>query len=151
MQRHRLDVHPNPRDKAPLYINEPWIIDKSLLDAQDFDREPGPAKDNVRVYIPLDLNSRAILWRLNEIVMRYGESNEENESDFGAEVMLLIAQIEIYDQVWSARHMPPKGEHSREAVELVRGFVSQLEEIPDGCSEIFPFNVIDELKQEYLE
>ena len=108
-------------------------------------------QDNVRVYIPLDLNSRAILRRLNEIVMRYGESNEENESDFGAEVMLLIAQIEIYDHVWSARHMPRKGQHSREAVELVRGFVSQLEEIPDGCSEIFPFNVIDELKQEYLE
>ena len=78
-------------------------------------------------------------------------ANEENECDFGAEVMLLIAQIEIYDQVWSARHMPPKGEHSREAVELVRGFVSLLEEIPDECSEIFPFNVIDELKQEYLE
>ena len=36
-------------------------------------------------------------------------------------------------------------------MELVKGFISQLEEIPDGCSEIFPFNVIDELKQEYLE
>ena len=36
-------------------------------------------------------------------------------------------------------------------MELVKGFVSKLEEIPDGCSEIFPFNVIDELKQEYLE
>ena len=108
-------------------------------------------QDNVRVYIPLDLNSRAILRRLNEIVMHYGESNEENECDFGAEVMLLIDQIEIYDQVWSARHMPPKEERSRETVELVRGFVFQLEEILDGCSEIFPFNVIDELKQEYLK
>lgn len=36
-------------------------------------------------------------------------------------------------------------------MELVKGFVSQLEEIPDGGSEIFPFSVIDELKEEYLE
>ena len=151
MQRHRLDVHPEPRDKAPLYINEPWIIDRSVLDTPDFGREPEPAKDNVRIYVPLDLNHRAILRRLNEIVMRYGESNEENETAFGSEVVQLLSQIEIYDQVWSARHMPPKGEHSREAVELVREFVTRLEEIPDGCSETFPFNVINELKQEYLE
>ena len=35
MQRHRLDVHPEPRDKAPLYINEPWIIETGISGVTD--------------------------------------------------------------------------------------------------------------------
>ena len=27
MERHKLDPYPIPRDKEPLYVNEPWIID----------------------------------------------------------------------------------------------------------------------------
>ena len=40
--------------------------------------------------------------------------------------------------------------HSSKAVELVRRFVTELEEIPDGCAELFPFELIDELRREYL-
>lgn len=54
------------------------------------------------------------------------------------------------DKMWSVRHMPEEGKHSAEAVVFVKEFVSMLEEIPDGCSEYFPFNVIDELRDEYL-
>lgn len=46
--------------------------------------------------------------------------------------------------------MPKKGEHSREAKELVTEIIARLEDIPDGCAECFPFELIDELKQEYL-
>lgn len=56
--------------------------------------------------MPIDLNRKAILRRLNDIIMRYDEANEENESDSMFEVERLISQIEIYDQVWFARHMP---------------------------------------------
>ncbi len=49
------------------------------------------------------------------------------------------------------RHMPPNRKHSLEAVALVKEFVTHLEEIPDACAERFPFETIDELKQEYLE
>ena len=31
MEHHSLDPYPEPKDKSPLYINEPWLIDKSLL------------------------------------------------------------------------------------------------------------------------
>lgn len=31
MEHHTLDVYSIPKDKAPLYINEPWLIDRSLL------------------------------------------------------------------------------------------------------------------------
>lgn len=49
-----------------------------------------------------------------------------------------------------ATKMPKKGEHSREAKELVTEIIARLEDIPDGCAECFPFELIDELKQEYL-
>ena len=63
---------------------------------------------------------------------------------------MLISQIEIYDQIWSVRHVPEEGEHSEEAKKLVREFIAKLEEIPDGCAECFPFETIDELREEYL-
>ncbi len=70
--------------------------------------------------------------------------------NFSSDVKYLISQIEIYDQFWSVRHMPKKGEHSAEAVSLVREFVDRLLEILDGCAECFPFELIDELREEYL-
>ena len=66
------------------------------------------------------------------------------------DVEMLISQIEIYDQIWYVRHIPQNGEHSLEANELVEEFIAKLEEIPDGCAECFPFEVIDRLKEEYL-
>ena len=62
------------------------------------------------------------------------------------DVEMLISQIEIYDQIWYVRHMPKDGEHSLEAKELI----AKLEEIPDGCAERFPFEIIDRLREEYL-
>ncbi len=39
--------------------------------------------------------------------------------------------------------------HSEEARNLICDFVDQGKEIPDGCVEIFPFELIDELEEEY--
>ena len=149
MEHHRLDPYPIPKDKIPLCINEPWLIDKSLLEYPPR-REPEEKDDNVRIYIPMDLNRDAILRRLDTVIAHYGEANERNESDFRIDVAAIIWQIEIYDQVWFVRHMPSEGKHSREAISLVEEFVARLEEIPDGCAECFPFETIAELKREYL-
>ena len=149
MEHHSLDPYPIPKDKPPLYINEPWLIDKSLLEYPPH-REPEEMEDNVRIYIPMDLNQEAILRRLDRVIAHYGETNEENEMEFSVDVNSIISQIEIYDRVWYVRHMPHEGEHSREAISLVEEFVARLEEIPDGCAERFPFETIEELKQEYL-
>ena len=46
--------------------------------------------------------------------------------------------------------MPKSGCHSQEAMELVKEFILILEEIPDECAERFPFDLIEELKEEYL-
>ncbi len=149
MTHHDLDSHPMPKDKLPLYINEPSLIDKSL-EFYPQGMKVDDKKDNVRVYIPLDLNKDAILRRLDRVINEYGETSEENEMEFSIDVGMLVSQIEIYDQVWYVRHMPPKGEHSLEAMDLVRAFVAKLEEIPDACAEWFPFDLIDQLREEYL-
>lgn len=98
MEYYSLDPYPAPKDKAPLYVNEPWIIDKSLLE-YSLQSEPEEKADNIRVYIPMDLNKDAILRRLDRIVAGYGEANEDNEIEFSIEVGMLISQIEIYDQI----------------------------------------------------
>ena len=150
MEHHTLDVYPIPKDKAPLYINEPWLIDCSLLEVSNGSAEPEQEQDNIRVYIPLDINKNAILRRLDTMIIHYGEANEKNELDFSIDVDMLVSQIEIYDQIWYVRHMPENGEHSQEAADLVREFIARLEEITDGCAEIFPFELIDTLREEYL-
>ena len=126
------------------------MIDRSLLEISDERAEPEPEQDNIRVYIPLDINKNAILRRLDTMIIHYGEANEKNELDFSIDVDMLVSQIEIYDQIWYVRHMPENGEHSQEAADLVREFIARLEEIPDGCAEIFPFELIDTLREEYL-
>ena len=151
MDHHVLDIYPNPRDKSPLYINEPWIIDET---ADMRITDPDSAADNIRVYVPLDLNKEAILRRLRDIKSKYGDVDWRNETSISVEVALLIHQIEIYDQVHYTRHMPKPstfpGEkvHSAEATQLVKEFVNELEEI-DSSGDTFPYEVIEELKQEF--
>ena len=114
--------------------------------------------DHIRVYVPLDLSADAILRRLRFLVCRYGEANERNEFNFSMDVGRLVSQIEIYDHVWFVREGRTRAigddsvseKHSSKAVELVGRFVAELEEIPDGCAELFPFELIDELRSEYL-
>ena len=106
MEHHNLDVYPNPKDKPPLDINEPWLIDQSLQRIQElsYDPAPFPDEDNIRVYVPLDICKESILRRLDEIISHYGTATEANEMDYSYDVVNLISQIEIYDQVWFMRH-----------------------------------------------
>lgn len=157
MAHHKLDVYPEPQEKAALFVNEPRLIDISYDSLEQLPKDFDQTSDNVRIYVPLDLNADAILRRLRYLIYQYGEANEANESNFGADVRRLVEQIEIYDQVWFVRTRHHKTDdygkitgHSDEAVKLVRDFIHELEEIPDGCAECFPFELIDELKAEYL-
>lgn len=147
---HTLDVYPIPREKEPMFINEPWLIDKTLLESceeEDLDKE----KDNIRVYVPLDLNHSAILRRLEAVIDRYGEANEENEMNFSIDVEGILSQVEIYDQVWYVREYQETMRHSQRAVSLIKEIIVRLENIVDGGVECFPFETIEELRKEYLE
>lgn len=46
--------------------------------------------------------------------------------------------------------MPKNDNHSIEGIELAKEFIACLEDILDGCTDSFPFNMIDELREEYL-
>ena len=159
MAYHRLDPYPVPKEKQFLFINEPWMIDRSIREwlgatgeaVGESDREPDPVEDNIRVYVPLDLNKNGILRRLDFLINQYGEANEGNELDFSCDVGMLIDQVEVYDQIWYVRHMPKDGKHSWEGVALVEEFVEMLEGIPDGGAVMFPFDVIEELRTEYID
>lgn len=72
MEHHRLDPYPIPKDKTPLCINEPWLIDKSLLEYPPR-REPDEKEDNVRIYVPMDLNRAAILRRLDSVIAKQSQ------------------------------------------------------------------------------
>lgn len=144
----KLEKEPDTKGKELLYINNPWLIDDSLSVREQSIKADD---DEIRIFVPLDLSQNSILDRLHNIIYKYGEANEKNEMSFSADVDLLIVQIEIYDSYWSHKNSVPKGKHSNEAIALVEEFVKILEEIPDGCAEIFPFETIDELKDEYLQ
>lgn len=120
LEHHNLDPYPVPRDKVPLYVNEPNVVDITLQEYFELAANPNP-EDNVRIYVPLDLNAEAILRRLDYVIYRYGESTEANECKFRSDVMMIIAQLEIYDQVWYVRHMPEEGFHIVEAKALAVG------------------------------
>lgn len=68
----------------------------------------------------------------------------------------MISQLEIYDQVWVARdaaHAVQKTEggrlHSKQGIQLAQEIVRYLSE-DEGAAECFPFEIIDELTEEYL-
>ena len=142
---HDLDIYPRPKDQAPLFVNEPWIVDNTLLEGVT--GEENAPDDNIRVYVPLDISKDIILVRLKMLIAKYGEANEANELDFLGEVRQLVYQIELYDQIWTTRNSI---DGMNKVVELVEEFVALLEGIPDGCAEYFPFALIEELRQDYL-
>ena len=147
---HILDVYPEPKEKTPRFINESWLIDHTIDIVPDKRTPPEDEPDNIRIYVPLDLNRRAILRRLDDIIARYnGEATEDNEISFWLDVERLFMQVEVYDQYWYVRHIPKDCKHSAEATELVKEFIAHLEDIREIDFEMFPFRMIEKLKEEF--
>lgn len=63
MEHHDLDIDPIPKESKPLFINEPWMIDRSLqwIRETGYDLTPLPDDDNIRVYLPMDICNSAPL------------------------------------------------------------------------------------------
>ena len=103
MGHHTLDEFSIPKEKQPIFINEPWLIDRSLdwIMETGYTAEPLPDEGNIRVYIPMDISKESILRRLAWIFQKNGAvSFWKNESDFSSDVDRLVSQIEIYNQYW---------------------------------------------------
>lgn len=48
---HKLDIYPVPKDKTPMFINEPWLTDPSYDWLDAWGNEPEDEADNIRVYM----------------------------------------------------------------------------------------------------
>ena len=82
---HILDVYPEPREKAARFINETWLIDKTVKIVPNRRTPQEGDPDNIRIYVPLNLNRRAILRRLDEIISLEFIGRLETIRDGGAE------------------------------------------------------------------
>lgn len=159
---HDLDIHPIP--EKVLYINDLTIADtasyyetrkqyQKALTGETRANGGILPDDNVRIYVPLDLNANQILHRLHQIYRVMGSPDDMNESDFCVETGKIIAQLEIYDQVWVARDLKNAVKinaniHSPKGIQLAREIISVLME-DEGCAECFPYDIISELKTEF--
>ena len=161
--RHKLDYKPIPEDV--LYINELDLAD-SVPYETNIEMEKaltGKCKeeggvlpdDNVRIYVPIDINADAIMRRLHLLFVTMDYPTEDNESAYSFAVRRLIYQLEIYDQVCVTRNFENSVQkelggvrHSREGIELARRIADYLEE-NDGIAECFPWDEIEELRKEF--
>ena len=161
--KHKLDCKPIPEDV--LYINELNLVD-SLPYETKIDMEKaltGKCKeeggvlpdDNVRIYVPIDINADAIMRRLHLLFVTMDYPTEDNESAYSFAVRRIISQLEIYDQVCVTRNFEESIQkelggvrHSREGIELARRIAEYLEE-NDGTAELFPWDEIEKLRKEF--
>ena len=161
--KHKLDIKPIPEDV--LYVNELNLAD-SVQYEMKIDMEKaltGKCKkeggilpnDNVRIYVPIDLNADAIMYRLHLLFVTMDYPTEDNESAYCFAVGRIISQLEIYDQVCVTRNFEESVQkelggvrHSREGIELARRIAEYLEE-NDGTAECFPWDEIEELRKEF--
>ncbi len=109
--------------------------------------------DNIRIYIPLDLNSDSIMAELEYLYYSLGEVSENNEFVYCSGVRKIIKKLEIYDQAMlksKKSKAVKKGEifHSIKGIKLAKDIVKYLA-YNDGCAELFPYDEIDKLNKEY--
>ncbi len=129
-----------------MFINEPWLIDKTLLESCE-EEYPDKEKDNIRVYVPLDRNHSAILRRLEAVIDRYGEANEENEMDFSIDVEGILSQVEIYDQIWYVREYQETMRHSQTILRRLEAVIDRYGEANEENEMDFSIDVEGILSQ----
>lgn len=158
---HSIDIRPIP-DKA-FYVNEVALANPvDYYDTAECVRQASRGEnlpqDNVRVYVPLDLNKDLLLYEVRTLYRSLGSPNEANESSFASAVDQIISKLEIYDQVWIVRNVghavrmkngdAPDILHSNQAIEAAREMIRVFEQ-NEGTAECFPYDVVNALKQEY--
>ena len=87
---HKLDIHFIPADV--LYVNELSLAGKVPYETKDTMEKAITGKikskggilpdDNVRIYVPMDLNADIIMWQLYSLHSTLGYSTEKNESAY---------------------------------------------------------------------
>ena len=150
-----LDHHPIPENNA-IYVNDLTLAAETPYQFQaEYEMAlTGKKKseggilpnDNVRIFVPMDLNGEDIMYQLCSLYDMLGTPSWQNENAYSLFVGRLINLLKIYDQYHSQRD---SAAHSREGVELARKIVKYLEENDSGTADDFPFAQIDELREAF--
>ena len=160
---HDLDIKPIP--EKVLYVNDPTMgtIAEPYLKIDEYEMAKTGKKqaeggvlpdDNVRIYVPVDLNSSIIMRELSTLYSMLGSPDYENEFNLAVLTDKIIQKLEIYDQVWAARdagntvQMENGIRHSKQGIALAQEIIEFLEE-DEGCAETFPYETIDRLREEW--
>lgn len=160
---HKLDIHTIPANV--LYVNELSLAGKVPYETKDTMEKAITGKikskggilpdDNVRIYVPMDLNTDIIMWQLYSLHGSLGYPTEKNESAYSSGVRKVISQLEIYDQVWAARKLDETvqkencgAKHSRQGIELAKQIVKYLK-CNEGDAECFPYEEVNELRETF--
>lgn len=163
MQHHNIDIKRIPEET--IYINdlsiasiiEPYntIIDYEKVLTAKIQSEGGVlTDDNIRVCVPMDLNSKIIMQELRGLYDMFGSPDDENELYFSALTDKVMTKLEIYDQLWVDRDMTntirdSSGTlHSKRGIDLAYKIIDFLEK-NEGCAETFPFENIKILRKKW--
>lgn len=160
------DIDDKPIPEEALYINDPFmttmvepyclVSDYQMAQSAKTKAEGGILpNDNIRVYVPMDLNHSNILKELSAVYELLGSPNEENELDFFFLTNKIMQKLEIYDQIWVTQdpentiRMKREGIfHSQKGMALVKEIIAYLEK-DEGLADMFPFEIINQLKEEW--
>lgn len=164
---HKIDVHPIP--DSPIYINDlsiattynPYELKQQAeiaVTGKTVSKGGILPEDNIRVYVPLDINEEHIIGELHSVYDRLGAVSEDSEYAYSSAVRRIITKLEIYDQIHTVRdmknavNMAETGEvgkfHSRKAIAVVKKMV-EIMEGSEGTAECFPYEIVEELKAEF--
>ena len=109
---HDLDIKPIP--EKVLYVND--LTMGTIAEPYSTIREYEIAKtgkkqaeggilpdDNVRIYVPMDINHSIIMQELRILYAMLGSPDDKNETNIATLTDKVIQKLEIYDQVWAVR------------------------------------------------
>lgn len=110
-------------------------------------------EDNVRIYVPMDVNQELILIKLESLFDELGELTWRNKMDYSIAVSKLIRLLELYDQSLIEQGNYPvvqTGEtiHSKLAIETAEKMCRILIR-NEGTGDMFPYEEIAELSKTY--
>ena len=167
---HDLEIKPIPENV--LYVNDPFMgtiaepyekINEHEMAKTGKTKEEGGIlpDDNVRIYVPLDLNRSQIMQELCLLYGMLGSPGYSNEVNLAILTEKVIQKLEIYDQVWVARdaenavQMKNGIYHSKQGIALAQEIIDFMEEDAEFLEEdeaqadTSPYEIIDRLKDEW--
>lgn len=159
MKRRTIDL-----DKA-IIIDDPIVAGTSMFERLDDIEKAKSGRtiseggvlpdDNVRVYIPLDINADSLLYELRMLFYTLGMPDESDEFSYFEGMRKIYRKLEIYDEALMEKYpeqtmcCSEEGKkHSIFSICVVREMIQIMEE-NEGCGEMFPYDTIDTLEEEY--